>query len=222
MARRKHASCDFRGVLRGRDLARAFADMDLFVFPSRTDTFGNVIQEAAASGVASVVTAAGGPRNLVVRGVTGYVADSDPQFIAKVVELASDLDRLRRLEQTQDPLWLRPSGGQRTRTARSQNRRRQNPRLFYPSRFRSPRHRQQNPRSLRIGRPRRRLFPLRNGSHAHGRPALPRPRLSSPRTNRSTSPQRPHPACPPHGQIRPVGASFPGHSKVHGFSRHPG
>jgi len=73
--------------------------MDLFVFPSRTDTFGNVIQEAAASGVASVVTAAGGPRNLVVRGVTGYVADSDPQFIAKVVELASDRDRLRRMGQ---------------------------------------------------------------------------------------------------------------------------
>jgi len=73
--------------------------MDLFVFPSRTDTFGNVIQEAAASGVASVVTAAGGPRNLVVPGVTGYVADSDPQFIAKVVELASDRDRLRRMGQ---------------------------------------------------------------------------------------------------------------------------
>jgi phosphatidylinositol alpha 1,6-mannosyltransferase len=90
---------DFRGVLRGRDLARAFADMDLFVFPSRTDTFGNVIQEAAASGVASVVTAEGGPRNLVVPGVTGYVADTDQQFVAKVVELASDRDRLPRMGQ---------------------------------------------------------------------------------------------------------------------------
>jgi len=73
--------------------------MDLFVFPSRTDTFGNVIQEAAASGVASVVTAEGGPRNLVVPGVTGYVADTDHEFIAKVVELASDRDRLRRMGQ---------------------------------------------------------------------------------------------------------------------------
>jgi phosphatidylinositol alpha 1,6-mannosyltransferase len=90
---------DFRGVLRGRELAGAFADMDLFVFPSRTDTFGNVIQEAAASGVASVVTAEGGPRHLVVPGVTGYVADSDQQFIGKVVELASDRDRLRRMGQ---------------------------------------------------------------------------------------------------------------------------
>jgi len=73
--------------------------MDLFVFPSRTDTFGNVIQEAAASGVGSVVTAEGGPRNLVVPGVTGFVADTDEQFIAKVVELASDRERLRRMGQ---------------------------------------------------------------------------------------------------------------------------
>jgi glycosyltransferase involved in cell wall biosynthesis len=93
----RHA--DFRGVLRGRDLASAFADMDLFVFPSRTDTFGNVIQEAAASGVGSLVTGEGGPRNLVVPGVTGFVAGTDQQFIAKAVELASDRERLRRMGQ---------------------------------------------------------------------------------------------------------------------------
>jgi phosphatidylinositol alpha 1,6-mannosyltransferase len=40
---------EFLGVLRGEDLARAYANMDLFAFPSRTDTFGNVIQESAAS-----------------------------------------------------------------------------------------------------------------------------------------------------------------------------
>ncbi|HYA62814.1 MAG TPA: glycosyltransferase, partial [Candidatus Sulfotelmatobacter sp.] len=40
---------EFTGVLRGEELSRAYANMDLFVFPSRTDTFGNVIQEAAAS-----------------------------------------------------------------------------------------------------------------------------------------------------------------------------
>jgi len=90
---------DFRGVLRGRDLATAFADMDLFVFPSRTDTFGNVIQEAAASGVSSVVTSEGGPANLVVPGITGCIAETDQQFVSTVVELAHDRARLRRLGQ---------------------------------------------------------------------------------------------------------------------------
>ena len=69
--------------------------MDLFAFPSRTDTFGNVIQEAAASGVASVVTNEGGPKHLVIHGETGFVADCDADFVARVVELASDRQRLR-------------------------------------------------------------------------------------------------------------------------------
>jgi Glycosyl transferases group 1 len=57
----------FTGVLRDHALAEAYANMDLFIFPSRTDTFGNVIQEAAASGVPAVVTAEGGPMHLVVK-----------------------------------------------------------------------------------------------------------------------------------------------------------
>jgi glycosyltransferase involved in cell wall biosynthesis len=87
----------FPGILRGRELAQAYANMDLFVFPSRTDTFGNVIQEAAASGVPSVVTSEGGPKNLVVNGITGLIADDDAQFVQKVVEVSSDLHRLRRM-----------------------------------------------------------------------------------------------------------------------------
>lgn len=90
---------DFRGVLRGRPLAEAFATMDLFVFPSKTDTFGNVIQEAAASGVPAVVTSEGGPAKLVVPSITGYVAQTDQQFIDAVVELAGNRERLRRLGQ---------------------------------------------------------------------------------------------------------------------------
>ena len=45
------AKADLPGVLRGEDLSRAYANMDLFVFPSHTDTFGNVVLEALASGV---------------------------------------------------------------------------------------------------------------------------------------------------------------------------
>jgi len=86
--RLRHA--EFTGVLRGEELARAYANMDLFVFPSRTDTFGNVVQEAAASQVPAVVTNEGGPKNLVVAGTTGYVAATNEEFLARVVELARD------------------------------------------------------------------------------------------------------------------------------------
>jgi phosphatidylinositol alpha 1,6-mannosyltransferase len=91
----RHA--EFAGVLRGDLLAEAYANMDLFVFPSRTDTFGNVIQEAAASGVASVVTDEGGPKHLVIPGITGCVASADEDFVAKVVELAHNRERLRQM-----------------------------------------------------------------------------------------------------------------------------
>jgi len=87
----------FTGVLRGEQLAEAYANMDLFVFPSQTDTYGNVIQEAAASGVPSIVTSHGGPRNLVQHAVTGYVAESDEQFLQRVLELVGDPDRMRQM-----------------------------------------------------------------------------------------------------------------------------
>jgi phosphatidylinositol alpha 1,6-mannosyltransferase len=83
------------GVLRGHFLAEAYANMDLFVFPSRTDTFGNVIKEAAASGVPAIVTSEGGPKDLVTPGVTGYVAANDAEFLQKVVELCRAPERLR-------------------------------------------------------------------------------------------------------------------------------
>lgn len=69
--------------------------MDLFVFPSRTDTYGNVIQEAAASGVSAVVTSDGGPKQLVIPGVTGFVAQDDTEFIQRVIELAGDTQKRR-------------------------------------------------------------------------------------------------------------------------------
>ncbi|MGA3170272.1 MAG: glycosyltransferase [Chthoniobacteraceae bacterium] len=66
----------FTGYLSGADLAGAFASADIFVFPSTTDTFGNVVLEAMASGLPAVVSDTGGPRELVKNGVTGYVTRS--------------------------------------------------------------------------------------------------------------------------------------------------
>jgi len=80
----------FTGVLRDEKLAEAYANMDIFSFPSRTDTYGNVIQEAAASGVLAIVTNEGGPRNLVVPGITGFIAEDDKKFVGYALELMAD------------------------------------------------------------------------------------------------------------------------------------
>src|SRR6185295_10142653 len=61
------------GYLAGLELARAYASSDLFVFPSTTDTFGNVILEALASGVPCVVSDQGGPKDLIEHGRTGFI-----------------------------------------------------------------------------------------------------------------------------------------------------
>jgi phosphatidylinositol alpha 1,6-mannosyltransferase len=75
------------GILRGTELAEAYANMDVFVFPSLTDTFGNVVLESMASGVPAVVMAAGGPRYLVQPGVNGYVANSLQEIMRAVLLL---------------------------------------------------------------------------------------------------------------------------------------
>jgi glycosyltransferase involved in cell wall biosynthesis len=86
----------FPGVLRGTELARAYAKMDLFVFPSHTDTFGNVILEALASGVPAVVTPDGGPRYIVRDGETGAITE-DAGFAAAVAAIVRDPERHTRM-----------------------------------------------------------------------------------------------------------------------------
>ena len=70
------------GVLQGEALSAAYANMDLFVFPSHTDTFGNVVLEAMASGVPAVVTPDGGPKTIVRDGETGRIVP-DEGFAAR-------------------------------------------------------------------------------------------------------------------------------------------
>jgi phosphatidylinositol alpha 1,6-mannosyltransferase len=87
----------FSGVLTGEPLARAFANMDLFVFPSHTDTFGNVVREAMASGVPAVVTNTGGPKYLIEPGVTGYIAEDEKAFVDAVLRIMNDPALHRRM-----------------------------------------------------------------------------------------------------------------------------
>ena len=82
-------NAELPGVLRGAALARAYANMDLFVFPSHTDTFGNVVLEALASGIPAVVTPDGGPRYIVRDGETGLIAE-DEDFGAAVALVLRD------------------------------------------------------------------------------------------------------------------------------------
>ena len=88
---REHVpNVSFTGVLRGEPLAEAYANMDIFVFPSKTDTFGNAVLEALSSGLPAVVTAEGGPKWLVQDGATGYVAPTDEDFIRRVMKLMTN------------------------------------------------------------------------------------------------------------------------------------
>jgi glycosyltransferase involved in cell wall biosynthesis len=63
----------FTGILTGIELGKAYASADLFVFPSTTDTFGNVVIEAQASGLPVLVSDVGGPRELVKKPEQGRV-----------------------------------------------------------------------------------------------------------------------------------------------------
>jgi phosphatidylinositol alpha 1,6-mannosyltransferase len=80
---------EFTGVLKGEALAAAYADMDVFVFPSHTDTFGNVVLEALASGVPAVVTPDGGPCTIVRDGITGSIA-KDEGFASAIAAIIAD------------------------------------------------------------------------------------------------------------------------------------
>ena len=76
----------FTGYLRGNELATAYASADIFVFPSTTDTFGNVILEAQACGLPVVVSDSGGPKELVEDNANGLITKShDVDDLARAI-----------------------------------------------------------------------------------------------------------------------------------------
>ncbi|MDO6386139.1 glycosyltransferase family 1 protein [Uliginosibacterium sp. 31-12] len=89
---RKHPLHQFSGARHGEDLASHYASADLFLFPSLSETYGNVVAEAMASGVAVVAYHEAAAAELIISGEQGLTAPSgnETAFIAAACQLASN------------------------------------------------------------------------------------------------------------------------------------
>jgi len=84
------------GILRGQELANWYASADIFVFPSTTETFGNVILEAYASGLPVIGVNIGGHTDLIQNGLTGLIARAnDPKDFAQKIKVLLENNTLR-------------------------------------------------------------------------------------------------------------------------------
>ena len=87
----------YTGSLHKEELASAYASADFFVFPSTTDTFGNVVIEAQASGLPVIVSDVGGPKDLVEEGVDGRVTKGlDLDALTEAVRQLVEDEELRK------------------------------------------------------------------------------------------------------------------------------
>jgi len=91
---------EFPGFLAGDHLSEAYANMDVFAFPSDTDAFGNVVQEANAAGVPALVTDKGGPKFIVREGLNGFVCASLDEFVSQTVELMDNREKLLKMKES--------------------------------------------------------------------------------------------------------------------------
>ena len=89
----------FMGYLRGERLSQAYASADIFVFPSRLETFGLVVIEAMAAGLPVIAARVGGVTDVVSSGKTGYVFDSGDieMLVAGVRKIAHSRDQIRQM-----------------------------------------------------------------------------------------------------------------------------
>lgn len=89
----------FLGFKHGKELSALYASADLFVFPSTTDTLGQVVMESQSSGLPVIVTDQGGPKEVVRDGQTGLVlpADQPVRWAREIVGLLTDKARRERM-----------------------------------------------------------------------------------------------------------------------------
>ena len=95
----KKLDAHFLGFRLGQELSTLYASSDMFVFPSTTDTLGQVVMESQSSGLAVMVTDVGGPKEVVRDGVTGHViaAEDSDQWVERLVELVTNNERRREM-----------------------------------------------------------------------------------------------------------------------------
>jgi glycosyltransferase involved in cell wall biosynthesis len=86
----------FTGYLYGDDLAYAFASADAFMFTGGHETFGQVVQEAMASGLPAIILNQGGITDLVEDGVNGFVCPPEPEAFARAAQALLENESLRR------------------------------------------------------------------------------------------------------------------------------
>ncbi len=89
LSEQQHPNVTWTGFIEGEQLAKIYASSDLFLFPSPTETFGNVVLEALSSGLPVVGAKAGGVQHLVNNGTTGFLCE--PKDIAEFVQCTSIL-----------------------------------------------------------------------------------------------------------------------------------
>lgn len=91
-------NAEFTSFLDGEELFTAYANMDVFVFPSETDAFGNVVQEANAAGLPCLVTDKGGPKFIVCHGETGFVCKNFDDFVKYSGDLIKNREMLAEMK----------------------------------------------------------------------------------------------------------------------------
>jgi len=89
----------FLGFRHKEELSTIYASSDLFVFPSLTDTLGQVVLESQSSGIPVIVADQGGPKEVVDHDITGQIlSGSNPgQWVSSITELLLDDDRRMRM-----------------------------------------------------------------------------------------------------------------------------
>lgn len=85
----------FTGYMVGEELSEAFASADAFIFPGPNETFGQVIQEAMASGLPVIVTEQGAASDHIQEGVTGFICDHNPAAFAEAARRLVENPTLR-------------------------------------------------------------------------------------------------------------------------------
>jgi glycosyltransferase involved in cell wall biosynthesis/predicted metal-dependent phosphoesterase TrpH len=95
LRRRLGSRATFIGWLEGRELAAAYASADVFCFPSETDTFGQVVLEAQASGLPVLAVDAGGPRELICDGIDGLLRPPRAEALADALLMLAGSQALR-------------------------------------------------------------------------------------------------------------------------------